>query len=119
MVVVLDTISDKRSRHPEKAHRADAPIVKKPDCIRVKAPVSKGYIETQRIVRDNGLHTVCEEAACRKDCSATPRGLIGDHIVERKDGGADFDPLNVRLLCAACHNRKTARERTRRGLQAV
>jgi lipoyl synthase len=65
MVVVVDTIrSDKRSRHPEKAHRADAPLTKKPDWIRVKAPVSKGYLETQRIVRDNGLHTVCEEAGC-------------------------------------------------------
>jgi lipoyl synthase len=65
MVVVVDTIrSDKRSRHPEKAHRADAPVQKKPDWIRVKAPVSKGYVETQRIVRDNGLHTVCEEAGC-------------------------------------------------------
>lgn len=65
MVVVLDTVSaDKRSRHPEKAHRADAPMTKKPDWIRVKAPVSKGYVETQRIVRDNGLHTVCEEAGC-------------------------------------------------------
>jgi lipoic acid synthetase len=65
MVVVVDTIrSDKRSRHPEKAHRADAPLIKKPDWIRVKAPVSKGYLETQRIVRDNGLHTVCEEAGC-------------------------------------------------------
>jgi len=65
MVVVLDTIgSDQRSRHPEKAHRADAPVAKKPDWIRVKAPVSKGYVETQRIVRDNGLHTVCEEAGC-------------------------------------------------------
>jgi lipoyl synthase len=65
MVVVLDTInSDKRLRHPEKAHRADAPVAKKPDWIRVKAPVSKGYLDTQKIVRDNGLHTVCEEAGC-------------------------------------------------------
>jgi lipoyl synthase len=65
MVVVLDTVSsDKRSRHPEKAHRADAPAAKKPDWIRVKAPVSKGYIETREIVRANGLHTVCEEAGC-------------------------------------------------------
>lgn len=40
--------------------------------------------------------------------------LIGDHIVERKDGGADLDPANVKLLCAACHNRKTAAERARR-----
>src|SRR6202008_1960699 len=65
MVVVLDTInSDKRLRHPEKAHRADVPVAKKPDWSRVKAPVSKVYAETQRIVRDNGLHTVCEEAGC-------------------------------------------------------
>jgi lipoic acid synthetase len=65
MVVVVDTIrSDKRSRHPEKAHRADAPVARKPDWIRVKAPVSKGYLETQTIVRDHGLHTVCEEAGC-------------------------------------------------------
>jgi lipoyl synthase len=65
MVVVLDTVSsDKRSRHPEKAHRADTPVAKKPDWIRVKAPVSKGYAETHKIMRDNGLHTVCEEAGC-------------------------------------------------------
>jgi lipoic acid synthetase len=65
MVVVLDTVSsDKRSRHPEKAHRADTPVGKKPDWIRVKAPVSKGYAETHKIMRDNGLHTVCEEAGC-------------------------------------------------------
>ncbi len=65
MVVVLDTVSsEKRSRHPEKAHRADAPTAKKPDWIRVKAPVSKGYLDTREIVRANGLHTVCEEAGC-------------------------------------------------------
>jgi lipoic acid synthetase len=62
MVVVLDTVS--RPRHPEKAHRPDAPALKKPDWIRVKAPVSRGYAETQTIVRENGLHTVCEEAGC-------------------------------------------------------
>ena len=38
--------------------------MRKPDWIRVKAPVSAGYLETQRIVRENGLHTVCEEAGC-------------------------------------------------------
>jgi lipoic acid synthetase len=62
MTVVLDT-SD-RPRHPEKAHRPDAPALKKPDWIRVKAPVSRGFAETQAIVRANGLHTVCEEAGC-------------------------------------------------------
>ncbi|HWY14633.1 MAG TPA: lipoyl synthase [Rhizomicrobium sp.] len=53
-----------RPRHPEKAHRPDQPLLRKPDWIRVKAPVSAGYVETQRIVRANGLHTVCEEAGC-------------------------------------------------------
>src|ERR1700674_5302344 len=62
MTVVLD-LGD-RPRHPEKAHRPDASALKKPDWIRVKAPVSRGYAETQAIVRDHGLHTVCEEAGC-------------------------------------------------------
>ena len=40
------------------------PRARKPDWIRVKAPVSKGYQETRRLMRDLGLNTVCEEAAC-------------------------------------------------------
>jgi lipoic acid synthetase len=64
MVVVLDTVRQPRPRHPEKAHRPDAPVQKKPDWIRVKAPVSRGFGETAAIVRANGLHTVCEEAGC-------------------------------------------------------
>ena len=65
MVVVIDNVQGpQRPRHPEKAHRPDQPVLKKPDWIRVKAPVSRGYVETQRIVRANGLHTVCEEAGC-------------------------------------------------------
>ncbi len=65
MTVVLDNIGpNARPRHPEKAHRPDAPLHRKPDWIRVKAPVSKGYADTQAIVRANGLHTVCEEAGC-------------------------------------------------------
>ena len=64
LAVVLDTVSGARARHPEKAHRPDTVALKKPDWIRVKAPVSKGYAQTQAIVRANGLHTVCEEAGC-------------------------------------------------------
>ena len=51
-------------RHPEKAHRQDNPIQRKPDWIRVKAPVSKGYEETRAIMRANNLVSVCEEAGC-------------------------------------------------------
>ena len=63
MPVVIDHTIGK-PRHPEKAHRPDSIPLRKPDWIRVKAPVSKGYAATQAIVRENGLHTVCEEAGC-------------------------------------------------------
>ena len=37
---------------------------RKPEWIRVKAPVSKEYAETRKLMREKNLHTVCEEAAC-------------------------------------------------------
>ena len=65
MAVVLDTVGGRPpERHPEKAHRPDTPARQKPDWIRVKAPVSPGYLATRAIVRANGLVTVCEEAGC-------------------------------------------------------
>ncbi|MGV6838886.1 MAG: lipoyl synthase [Planktomarina sp.] len=51
-------------RHPEKAHRPDNAQPKKPDWIRVKAPMGEGYQKTRDIMRDHGLVTVCEEAGC-------------------------------------------------------
>jgi lipoic acid synthetase len=63
MTVVLDLLQQ-RPRHPEKAHRPDQPVLRKPDWIRVKAPGSARWAETNRIVRDNNLVTVCEEAGC-------------------------------------------------------
>jgi lipoic acid synthetase len=36
----------------------------KPDWIRVKAPVSKEFQATQKVIHDLKLNTVCEEAAC-------------------------------------------------------
>jgi len=43
---------------------ASATTLKKPDWIRVKAPVSQGYHNTRTLMREQKLHTVCEEAAC-------------------------------------------------------
>ena len=51
-------------RHPEKAHRPDNSQPKKPDWIRVRAPVSEGYKQTRDIMREHKLTTVCEEAGC-------------------------------------------------------
>ena len=57
-------IDHRTHRHPEKANRPDNPIQRKPEWIRVKAPTHPIYHETRRLMRDNGLVTVCEEAAC-------------------------------------------------------
>ena len=54
----------KRLRHPEKAHRPDNEVKRKPDWIRVKAPTSTGYHETRELMRGLNLKTVCEEASC-------------------------------------------------------
>ena len=51
-------------RHPEKQHRPDSPIQRKPDWIRVKAPNSPEYHDTRKLMRNLNLATVCEEAAC-------------------------------------------------------
>jgi lipoic acid synthetase len=57
-------VVDHRIRHPEKAHRPDNPIQRKPDWIRVKAPTHPIYHETRALMRSHSLVTVCEEAAC-------------------------------------------------------
>jgi len=68
MTRLLDTLAQdlrpQRPRHPEKAHRPDQPVARKPPWIRVKAPGSPVYSETRRIARDLKLTTVCEEANC-------------------------------------------------------
>jgi len=71
MVTILDTRGDTAGaqaraaqRHPEKRNRPDTPLMRKPEWIRVKAPVSDGYHETRKIMRGLKLSTVCEEAGC-------------------------------------------------------
>ena len=51
-------------RHPEKQKNPDRPQPRRPEWLRVKAPVSKSYNETQKLMRAHNLVTVCEEAAC-------------------------------------------------------
>jgi lipoyl synthase len=62
----LHAVSDQTAapRHPEKAHRPDQPVARKPAWVRVKAPGSAQWAETRRIVEEHGLVTVCEEAGC-------------------------------------------------------
>ena len=52
------------ARHPEKQKNPDRPQPRRPEWLRVKAPVSKAYNETRELMRAHNLVTVCEEAAC-------------------------------------------------------
>lgn len=68
MVTIVDTVNAPatplRPRHPEKANKPDTVLLRKPSWIRVKAPGSSVYNETKKLMKDNGLVTVCEEAGC-------------------------------------------------------
>ncbi len=64
MATVIDNVTGARPRHPEKQGRPDSPMLRKPDWLRVRAPGSPGYVATRAIVKEHGLTTVCEEAAC-------------------------------------------------------
>ena len=111
----MTTQTASRPRHPEKAHKPDNPVRRKPDWIRVKAPTSPTYHETRKIVRENGLHTVCEEAACPNigECWAKRHAtmmIMGEictracsfcNVATGKPGQLDpFEPTNVATAVA-------------------
>ncbi|MGB0381868.1 MAG: lipoyl synthase [Alphaproteobacteria bacterium] len=51
-------------RHPEKKQRPDRLGARRPDWIKVRAPAGDVFSETRNIMREQKLHTVCEEAGC-------------------------------------------------------
>jgi len=54
--------AEKTARIPIKI--VPQPAMRKPDWIRMKVPDSARFQEIKNILRDNNLHTVCEEASC-------------------------------------------------------
>lgn len=99
-----------RLRHPEKAHKPDNPIRRKPPWIRVKAPGSPVYHETRQVVREHNLHTVCEEASCPNigECWSQRHAtmmIMGEictracsfcNVATGRPGALDpFEPVNV------------------------
>jgi lipoic acid synthetase len=105
-----NTLPPPRVRHPEKAHKPDQEVKRKPAWIRVKAPVSREYHATREIVKEHKLHTVCEEAACPNigECwaqrhatmmimgSICTRACSFCNVATGKPGALDpFEPTNV------------------------
>lgn len=54
----------KTSRIPIKVIPTTGPLQKKPEWIRAKAPTDPKVLALKKLIRDNNLHTVCEEASC-------------------------------------------------------
>ena len=54
--------AEKTSRIPIKI--IPQPMLRKPEWIRMKVPGSPRFQEIKRVLRENNLHTVCEEASC-------------------------------------------------------
>lgn len=97
-------------RHPEKAKNPEAPKLKKPDWLKVKAPSAGQFEATRQIMRNNNMVTVCEEAACPNigECWAKKHAtmmIMGDtctracsfcNVITGKPGALDpFEPFNV------------------------
>lgn len=77
---------DKLSRIPVKVE--EAPILKKPDWIRIKLPSGAGVDKVKQMLRQNRLHSVCEEAACPNLTECFSKGtatfmIMGDKCTRR------------------------------------
>ena len=55
---------NQKARHPEKINKPINPIKKKPEWIRSKIIDSKVFFQTKKVVNQNNLVTVCQEANC-------------------------------------------------------
>jgi lipoic acid synthetase len=93
---------DKLSRIPIKVETA--PVLKKPDWIRIRLPTGDKVDKVKAMLRQNRLHTVCEEAACPNLSECFSHGtatfmIMGDKCTRRCTfcdvGHGRPDPLDL------------------------
>jgi len=93
---------DKLSRIPVKVEAA--PMLKKPDWIRIRLPTGDQVDKVKAMLRQNRLHTVCEEAACPNLSECFSHGtatfmIMGDKCTRRCTfcdvGHGRPDPLDL------------------------
>lgn len=92
---------------------AEPPLVRKPSWLKVKAPGGASYLEVKRLMRELGLHTVCEEARCPNigecwDHKAATFMILGDvctrncaYCAVSHGTPAAYDPLEPARLADA------------------
>lgn len=79
--------ADKVSRIPVKVEHTTE-VLRKPSWIRVKAPSGNAVPNLKRMIRENHLHTVCEEASCPNLTECFSKGtatfmIMGDICTRR------------------------------------
>ncbi len=79
--------ADKMARIPVKIEPTTRPL-RKPEWIRVRAPISSAVTDLKKVLRDNHLHTVCEEASCPNIAECFGKGtatfmIMGDVCTRR------------------------------------
>lgn len=79
--------AEKMARIPVKIEKTTAPL-KKPDWIRIRLPHGNKVQELKETLRENKLHTVCEEASCPNLSECFTRGtatfmIMGDICTRR------------------------------------
>ncbi len=95
--------AEKMARIPVKIEPTEKPL-RKPDWIRVKAPTTTAVANLKRVLRENHLHTVCEEASCPNIAECFGKGtatfmIMGDICTRRC------------TFCAVAHGRPEALDR--------
>ena len=78
----------KLARIPIKVINADEPMPRKPDWIRIRVPATPAVAKLKQILRENRLHTVCEEASCPNLSECFSHGtatfmIMGDKCTRR------------------------------------
>lgn len=68
-----------------------------------------------RLIRDLRLKASCGLCDMCRENGIIAKADVVDHIIEIKDGGEPFDLRNTQSLCHYHHNKKTAKERKKRG----
>jgi 5-methylcytosine-specific restriction protein A len=67
-----------------------------------------------QVLRNAGYRCEHIDDGLRCVKAAPANRMFADHIKERRDGGAPFDPANGQCLCGAHHTKKTMAARAAR-----
>lgn len=68
----------------------------------------------EQVIRNANDRCQWIENGVRCSKAAPKHRMFADHVRERRDGGAPFDPANGQCLCGRHHSLKTAKARAQR-----